>query len=295
MVFHHRNQAAPDRDAGAVQRVQEAHGFAIRSAEAGVHPAGLEVPGVGAGGDFPPRLLPGQPHFQIEGAGGAEAGIAGGELDPAIGQAEQRQHFFGAGGHAFLLGHRLIGMDDGDHFHLLELMLAQHAAGVASGGAGFAAEAVGQRGHADRQAGFRHDGIAHRVGQRDFRGGDQPAAIGGTEAVFGEFRQLAGAEHGGVVHQHRHGGFLVAMLLGVQIEHELAERAFHPRQPAAQNGEAGAGDFAGQFEVHHSQAFAQLKMLERGKGEFHGLPDLVHDDVGALIGAIRHVFIKAVG
>ena len=60
------------------------------------------------------------------------------------------------------------------------------------------------------------------------------------ELVVPDFWQLRRAEHGGVAHQQRRRDFLIAMLVGVQVEHELGERAFQPRQLALQHGEARA-------------------------------------------------------
>jgi hypothetical protein len=73
-----------------------------------------------------------------------------------------------------------------------------HAPRVAAGRSGLRTEAVGERGQAQRQLFLRRDLLADEVGQRDLGGGDQPATIGGAEQVFGELRQLAGAE-GGVI------------------------------------------------------------------------------------------------
>ena len=71
-----------------------------------------------------------------------------------------------------------------------------------------------------------------QVGQRHLGGGDQPAAVGGVEQVLGELRQLAGAEHRLVAHQQRRRDLGVAVLLGLDVEHELAERPLQPRQLA---------------------------------------------------------------
>ena len=47
------------------------------------------------------------------------------------------------------------------------------------------------------------------------------------EQVAGKFRQLTGTVQGVVVNQVRHIVFAIAMLLGVQIQHELRQRAVH--------------------------------------------------------------------
>ena len=65
--------------------------LAVGCAEAGVHPAGLEGTGVGAGADLAPGILAGEPHLQIVGAGGAEPGVAGAQQHAAVGQPQPFQ------------------------------------------------------------------------------------------------------------------------------------------------------------------------------------------------------------
>ena len=101
---------------------------------------------------------------------------------------------------------------------------------------------------------MRGDFLAHEVGERHLGGGDQPAAVavrlprlscngrraGRKVEVLGKLRQLTRSEHRLVANHQRHLHFLVAVLGGVQVEHELAERTLEPRKLALQNGEAAA-------------------------------------------------------
>ena len=64
-------------------------------------------------------------------------------------------------------------MRDLHQLHLVELVLAYHAARVASVGASLAAEARRMRHELHRQFFQRNDLVAHHVGHRDFGGGDQ--------------------------------------------------------------------------------------------------------------------------
>ena len=157
-----------------------------------------------------------------------------------------------------------LGRGDRDQLDLVELVLADHAARVAPGRAGLGAEARGQRGEAQRQLVLGEDLLAHEVGQRDFGGRDQPVArrvdlvepcrstsLSSTSTAdlielldsslrrkrsqnwsssnFGSCavpniassRTSSGGAHLGV-----------AVLAGVQVEHELAERALQPRELA---------------------------------------------------------------
>ncbi len=89
-------------------------------------------------------------------------------------QVEAAQHFLGAAEHALVLLAALFRRGDGDQFHLGELVLANHAAGVLAGGAGFGAEAWCQRGETEGQFGFVDDRFADEIGERNFCGGDEP-------------------------------------------------------------------------------------------------------------------------
>ena len=88
-------------------------------------------------------MLAGQPDFQIVGSGGGKACVAGAEEHAAVWQVQRFQYHFGAARHALVLGVAVVGMGDGYKFDFAELMLAQHAARVPPGAAGFASETIG--------------------------------------------------------------------------------------------------------------------------------------------------------
>ena len=121
--------------------------------------------------------LPRQPDLDVVGLLRGKAHVAGAQGHHAVVQAEPAQHFLGAGQHALVLVFGLLRRGDRDQFHLGELMLADHAAGVLAGGARFGAEARRQRGQPHRQRVFVEDGLAHEIGQRDFGGGDEPELV----------------------------------------------------------------------------------------------------------------------
>ena len=68
----------------------------------------------------------------------------------------------------------LLGRGDGDKLHLVELVLAQHAARIASGRAGLGAEAGRERGEAEGKLFLGEDGFADEIGERNFGGGNEP-------------------------------------------------------------------------------------------------------------------------
>ena len=82
-----------------------------------------------------------------------------------------------------------------------------------------------------RQLRFLDDGLAHKIGERHFGGGDEPIVIGRRKLIVSEFRQLRRPEHHIVANQDWRIDLRVSMLLArMHIEHELPECAFHARQ-----------------------------------------------------------------
>src|SRR5271156_2965810 len=92
-------------------------------------------------------------------------------------KAKALQHLFGAGGHALVLVARLLGRGDRNQLDLTELMLADHAGGVAPRRPRLGSERQSSGGEAQRQGLLVEDALAHEIGQRNFGGGDQRKAI----------------------------------------------------------------------------------------------------------------------
>ena len=168
---------------------------------------------------------------------------------------------------------------DRNQFDLCELMLPDHAAGIAPGSARFGAKARRQRGQPHRQFFFVDDGFANEIGQRHFGGGDETEAFGlqpsigsgeqfaldGPKLIVLEFRQLPGAEHHLVPHQQRRIDLGIAVLVGVEIEHELPDRALQPREAFFQHDEARAAQFRGGLEIHVAERAAEIVMRLRSR------------------------------
>jgi len=108
---------------------------------------------------------------------------------------------------------------------LVELMLADQAAGITAVGAGLGAEAWGVGGVVERQVPFLERFIPVDVGDRHLRRRDQiEIPVVDLEQVFGEFRQLPGRrQRGGVGHEGRK-DLGISMPLGVEVEHEVDQR-----------------------------------------------------------------------
>ena len=102
------------------------------------------------------------------------------------------------------------------------------------------------RGELHRQLLARHDRVAHDVGERDLRGGNQVqrlgitllAALSDREQVLLELGQLTGAAQGRGVDDVGRVALGVAVLGGLYVEHELGERAVQPCDAAAHEAEA---------------------------------------------------------
>ena len=77
-------------------------------------------------------------------------------------------------GESFVLGVRIFGAGELDQLDLLELVLADHAAGVLAVRAGLGAVAGSVGGEGDGAVGEIDGLVAEDVGDRDFGSGDEP-------------------------------------------------------------------------------------------------------------------------
>ena len=106
--------------------------------------------------------------------------------------------------------------------------------------------------------------------------------------VVAEFWQLSRAEHRFAAHQQRRIHFRVAVLIGVQIEHELTDRALQPRQAFLQHHKARATQFGRCLEVHEPERAAEIVMRFRRERVFGFAAEHVPLHVAVLIEAIGH-------
>ena len=129
---------------------------------------------------------------------------------------------------------------------------------------GFGAEAHRVRGVTLRQRRFIEDLVAYEVGQRDFRSRNEVApglADLRGEQVFLELGQLRGAGHAVGVDDQRHVGFEVAVLLDMQVQHELRQRPMQARQLATQHGEARTAELGAGVAIEPAVACAELDVI----------------------------------
>src|SRR5467141_5198205 len=116
-----------------------------------------------------------------------------------------------------------------EELDFLELVLAENAACVLSGGAGFRAEAGGPGGHVNRQLFLGNRFIAIKIVQLDFGRGREPeVGVFDFEEIGGKFGQLAGTHERGGVDQKGGKNFRVAVLMRMNVEKEIGKRALEP-------------------------------------------------------------------
>src|SRR5271155_1729190 len=102
VVFHHRDPCAADRQAAAVEGVDEVRLAAGLGFVADASAARLEGLAVGAAGNFAKFLGAGQPDFDVVGFCGGETHVAGRKQRGAIVESEFLQNGFGVGDQLFV-------------------------------------------------------------------------------------------------------------------------------------------------------------------------------------------------
>src|ERR1035438_6500628 len=169
-------------------------------------------------------------------------------------------------------------------------MLADHAARIATRGARLGAETWRVRHELQRQRTRLDDLFPHQVGQGHLGGWDQIKALlaAHSEQVLLEFRQLTGADQGMGGDQIGRIDLGIAVLLRVQVEHELRECALQTRQGPSDHRKACTGDASGGLEVQLSECFADRHVVARLEREMARLAVAADFDIRRLIPARGH-------
>src|SRR5581483_11501126 len=94
------------------------------------------------------------------------------------------------------------------------------------------------------------------VGFLEFAG--EGAAVVAVEEVLRELGELAGAEERPRVDHVRRKDFGIAVLAGVEVEHEVGEGAFEASARSVMQYESRSGDLCGTAEVEDTELFAEL-------------------------------------
>ena len=210
-------------------------------------------------------------------------------------------------GEGFVFGVGVLGFGELDELDLLELVLANHAADVLAVGAGLGAKAGSVGAVRDGKLGLVERLVSEEIGDGDLGGGDEPVVVVlivaglvgslvvAVEEVFGELRQLAGAEERLRVDHVGRQDFGVPVFAGVEVEHEVGEGAFEARSLAEVDDEARAGDLRGAVEVEDAEGFAQLPVGLGGKVELGLLAPGLFDAIGVFVFAYGDAVAGEVG
>ena len=170
-------------------------------------------------------------------------------------------------------------------------MLADHAARVLAVASRFRAEARRVRGELHRQRVGRQDLAAHRVRERDLgrryeiqalvglRIAGRNAALLHREHVGFELRELRGADQRLGVDDVRRVALGVAVLRGLDVEHELSQRAVQAREPAAEERETRAGELRPRREIEQPEPLADVRVILDRKVECARRAPAAHLDV----------------
>ena len=150
-------------------------------------------------------------------------------------------------------------------------------------------------GQAAGQRRLLHDLACDDIGERHLGGGDQPPAVRGLVAVFAEFRQLPGAEHRVVADEDGGIDLGQAVLKCMNIQHELRQRAVDTGDGAAEQDEAGAGEFCRRFEIHARSDARDVEMFDGREVEFARGAPAVDLDIAGLVFAVGNVICGQVG
>ncbi len=81
-----------------------------------------------------------------------------------------------------------------------------------------------------------------------------------AEQISRKLGQLPGAIHRFGIHQKRRQDFGIALLAGVNIEHEVGQRPLQPRPRIPVNRKPRAGKLRGPLQIQNPELFAQLPM-----------------------------------
>ena len=273
-----------------VARTLEILGVAILDVGA----TGLEVAAIGAGADLLVGVVARQPNLDVVGLTGREAQVAGAQANHAIRQAQLLQQVLGLSGHALELLVGLLRLGKLDHLNFVELVLANDAAGVATGGTGLLAEAGGEGGVAARQGVGVEDLAGVQVGEHDLGGGDQEVVARDVVGVVLELGQLTRAKHGLTLDDDRRPPLLKATAR-VRVQEEVDKGALQAGAGATENGEAAAGELVAALEVEDVQIGAQIPVRLKVEVELaRGAPTTALN-VLVLVLAVRRGLARNVG
>src|SRR5690349_5668718 len=246
-------------DARGVERMRELRFGARGRPVTDVGAARLEIGERARARHLEPLSDTRRPHLEIVLLGGGEPEVADGHEHHTVRQLQPAQHFLRVSRQHLVLGGRIFRAAEAHQLDLVELMHPQQAAGVLPGGTRFAAKAGCVRGVRERQLRPVEDFVAMQIGHGHFGGRNEKQIVRRRLVrVFFEFRQLARADHAVAANEERRLDLDVAVLAGVQVEHEVDQGAHEPGSAAHEHGEPRAGELRATREIEDAERFSQL-------------------------------------
>ncbi len=135
-----------------------------------------------------------------------------------------------------------------------------------------------------------------QVGHRHLGGRDQEVIVAlELEQVLLELRQLPGADQRRAVDHEGRQHLGVAMVRGVQVEHEGDQSPLEPRRGSPVDGETRPGDLGGALEIEDAQRRSEVPVGLGLEGKPPRLADLPLDPVRGLVPSARHRLVRQVG
>ena len=175
----------------------------------------------------------------------------------AIGQLQQLQHLFRVARELFQGLEAFVGMGDLDQLDFVELVLANQATHILTVGAGLCPETRRECRIAQGKIVFFEDLLTVQIGQGHLGGGNQEESLGlDPEQVLLEFWQLPGAFEGRTVDHQRREHFGIAVLVGVQVGHEVDQRPLEASAQPLVDREPGTGQFSAALKIPGCRARA---------------------------------------
>ena len=231
-----------------------------RRAVADVGPAGLVVGEPRHRRHLEPPVAARRVDLDVERAGVGEAEVARAQVEHAVGQAEVGDDRLGPGEDVGVPRGRLLGRAVREQLDLVELVRAQHAAGVGAGRAGLAAEARRVGTEPAGQVGLVEHLVAVHRRERHLGGRDRPEVVAlEVIGVVGELGQVPGRHHRLGAHERGRAHLLVrAVAVAVAVERELRQGAKHARAPAAVEREHRPRELHGPLGVEDAELLGDL-------------------------------------
>ena len=182
------------------------------------------------------------------------------------------------------------------HFYLVELVLTNKTARIATGRTRFGTEAGSHGRQIYGQLITVNNFAAIVVGQRHFRRRNHEHFLSfNAEHIFIEFRQLTGSQHGITVDDIRRNDFRISVHFRVHIEHEVVYGPFQTSTGTEVEIKTRPCYLTGSFRIKDTQMFADFPMILRFKVEGRHVAPLTNFRVVAVIVAYGNGWVAHVG